>query len=60
MPDDERDDQPGPGREGFVADLLREATITGTGDDADTPPEEPQGTNPGTTEKQHDDDSEGT
>jgi hypothetical protein len=42
MPDDERDDRSGPGEEGFIASLLREATITGTGDDPAPPPEEPQ------------------
>jgi hypothetical protein len=41
MPDDESDDQPGPGGDGFLADLLRQSTITGTEkDDLTQPPEE--------------------
>jgi hypothetical protein len=41
MPDDERDDQPAPGGDGFLADLLRQSTITGTEkDDLTQPPEE--------------------
>jgi hypothetical protein len=47
MPDDERADQPGPGGDGFLADLLRQSTITGT---EDAGPEEPPEPNRGTTE----------
>ena len=51
MPDDESDDRPGPGSEGFVADLLRQSTITGTGDDDPSPPpDEPPDANRGTDE----------
>jgi hypothetical protein len=42
MAADERDDREGPGQEGFLTDILREATITGTGDDPAPPPPEPQ------------------
>jgi hypothetical protein len=52
MPDDERDDRPGPGGEGFLADMLRQSTITGTGDDdPPPPPEEPPDPNRGTIEE---------
>ncbi|WP_433289584.1 hypothetical protein ACQPZQ_39350 [Pseudonocardia sp. CA-142604] len=47
MPDDERDDQPTPGGDGFLADLLRQSTITGTEKDD---PAEPPDSN-GTTEQ---------
>ena len=41
MPDDERDSRPAPGGDGFLADLLRQSTITGTEkDDLTQPPEE--------------------
>lgn len=56
MPDDERDDQPGPGGDGFLADLLRQSTITGTEDaDPAPPPEEPPDPNRGTTEEDESD-----
>jgi len=42
MGDEEREDRPAPGSEGFTANILREATLTGTADDP-PPPEEPQG-----------------
>jgi hypothetical protein len=42
MAADERDDREGPGQEGLVTEVLREATITGTGDDPAPPPPEPQ------------------
>ena len=38
---DEREDRSGPGQEGFIESTLRDATITGTGDDQ-APPDEPQ------------------
>jgi hypothetical protein len=38
---DERDNRPSPGSEGFTESILREATITGAGDDPQ-PPEHPQ------------------
>ena len=37
------DNREEPGQEGFITDLLRDVTITGTGDDPAPPPEEPQG-----------------
>jgi hypothetical protein len=55
MPDDERDDRPSAGGEGFLADLLRQSTITGTGDDPPPPPEEPPEANRGTREDQEPD-----
>jgi hypothetical protein len=39
MANDERDDRPG--QEGFVTDILREATVSGTPDEP-PPPEDPQ------------------
>lgn len=39
MANDERDERPG--QEGFVSDILREATVSGTPDEP-PPPEEPQ------------------
>jgi hypothetical protein len=52
MPDDERDDQPTPGGDGFLADLLRQSTTTGTEkDDPAQPPEEPPDSNRGTSEE---------
>jgi hypothetical protein len=51
MPDDERDDRSGPGGEGFLADMLRQSTITGTEDNDPEPPEEPPDANRGTTEE---------
>jgi hypothetical protein len=53
MPDDERDDQSSPGGDGFLADLLRQSTITGTekDDPAQPPEEEPPDSNRGTTEE---------
>jgi hypothetical protein len=53
---DERDDRSGPAQEGFLETLLKEATITGTGDDPAPPPEEPQAPNAGTTNQPADDD----
>ena len=42
MAADERDDREGPGQEGFLTEILRDATITGTGDDPAPPPPEPR------------------
>jgi hypothetical protein len=54
MPDDERDDQPASGGDGFLADLLRQSTITGTEkDDPAQPPapeEEPPDKEPSDTD----------
>jgi len=47
MPADERDDQPGPGGDGFLADRLRQSTITTT----TRPSQEPPDPNRGTTEE---------
>ncbi|WP_219413122.1 hypothetical protein [Pseudonocardia nigra] len=44
---DERTDRSGPGNEGFVENLLRDSTITGTRDDPPPAPEEPQAPNAG-------------
>jgi hypothetical protein len=38
---DEREERSGPGQEGFLENILRDATTTGTGDDP-PPPDEPQ------------------
>jgi hypothetical protein len=38
---DQREERSGPGQEGFVENILRDATTTGTGDDP-APPDEPQ------------------
>ena len=38
---DEREDRSGPDQEGFLENILRDATTTGTGDDP-APPAEPQ------------------
>jgi hypothetical protein len=55
MADDRRDDRSGPGEEGFLESLLRDATITGTEDDPPRPPAEPQVAAPETTNDPDDD-----
>ncbi|HET6257680.1 hypothetical protein [Pseudonocardia sp.] len=55
MADDRRDDRSGPGEEGFLESLLRDATITGTEEDPPPPPAEPQVAAPETTNDPDDD-----